>query len=570
VSSPIPFADLAPDARTLRGLGELTAFDFQTATEVGLALRALGERGSSTQLLADQLVNMLNGFEHDARPACVLVRAFVTRVYRDLPEALQASLTAANAGRAPAPEQLCLQLVATRGIEPAWNDTAQSSAHRAVLLGGAGEPMLAELESQLRIGDLSQPATGTFHIADAVASPAVPAKNFVRSYGVRSVFGFGARAWPGETVIVIAFSRIAVDRKLARMLNPVALYTRVAWLGSGEAHARLDGLSHSRAWTEAHAQLVAWHETALRESLTEQRSLVAASRAEARQAAEHADIRAERHNKELRRTQRAMLNVIEDLRAAREALETTVERRTRELGQANRQLESRNRELEEFVYIASHDLQEPLRTVSGYLQIIERRYAAKLGPEGDEFIRFAIEGAQRMQALIESLLVYARVTTTERRFESVPLHEPLESALRNLALRIEETHASIERCELPTIRADRIQMVQLFQNLLSNALKFAGDQPPRVQISARLEGNICRLEVRDWGIGFQAKFADRIFKVFRRLQRDTEGTGIGLAVCKKIAERHGGRITAEAAPGQGATFTIELAIEPEQRGWTGD
>ena len=566
MSSPIPFAGLAPDARTLRGLGELSAFDLQTAGEIGLTLRALGERGGSTQLVADQLVAALNGFEQDARPACVLVRAFVTRAYRDLPSALQAWLRAANAGAEPAPEQVCLQLMATRGIEPAWNDPALSSGHRAVLLDGAGAPMIAELESQLRIGDLSQPPTGTFHIADAVASPAVPAKTFVRSYGVKSVFGFGVRAWPGETVLVIAFSRTAVDRRLARMLETVALYTWVAWLGSSEAHAQLDGLSHSRAWTDALAQLVAVHETALRESLIEQRSQVTASRAEARLAAEQAAREAERHNSELRRTQRAMLNVIEDLRASREALESTVEVRTRELALANRQLESRNRELEEFVYIASHDLQEPLRTVSGYLQMIERRYGAKLGPEGDEFIRFAIEGAQRMQALIESLLEYSRVTTTERRFDPVPLNEPLQSALRNLALRIEETQASIEHGQLPTIHADRIQMVQLFQNLLSNALKFAGDRPPRVQIGAHVDGNLCTLQVRDWGIGFPAKFADRIFKVFRRLRRDTEGTGIGLAVCKKIAERHGGRITADAVPGEGATFTVELAVEPEQRG----
>ena len=566
MSSPIPFAGLAPDARTLRGLGELSAFDLHMAIEIGLDLRALGQRGVSTQLLADHLVETFNAFEQNARPACVLVRVFLTRAYRELPPALQALLAAARGDDPPAPEQPCLQLMASRGIESAWNDPAHSSEHRVLLLDPAGAPMVAELERQLRIGDEAQPATGTFHIADASASPAVPAKSFVRSYGIKSVFGFGARAWPGEALLVIAFTRSAVDRKLARMLEPVALYARAAWLSSSEAQAKLDRESLSSARAESLANIVSWHETVLRESHLEHQSIVTATRAEAQLAAERASSEAERHNAELRRTQRAMLNVIEDLRDARGALQSTVELRTLELAATNRQLEARNRELEEFVYIASHDLQEPLRTVSGYLQMIERRYGAKLGTEGDEFIRFAIEGAQRMQALIESLLVYSRVSTSERRFERVALNEPLESALRNLALRIEDTGASIERGELPTIRADRIQMVQLFQNLLSNALKFAGDGPPRVQISGQIDGGVCRLQVRDWGIGFQPKFADRIFKVFRRLRRDTEGTGIGLAVCKKIAERHGGRITATAEPGQGATFTIELAVEPEQRG----
>lgn len=568
MSASIPFAGLAPDARALRGRGELQAIDLQTVVEIGLALRAAASGGASTQALADQLVDTMNAFEQDSRPACVLVRAFLTRRYRELSAELQANVRAANGGNAPRADCCCLQLLATRGIEAPWNDVSQSSEHRVLMLEGSSDPMVAELDRQLRIEDLAQPPTGTFHIADAVASHAVPLKAFVQAYGVKSVFGFGARAWPGETIVLIAFARTSVERRVARMLEAVALYARVAWLHADHEHALRDPLGHAKAAATALEQLLTWQELTIRESHAEQRTQVITSRAMAREAAEKAAVSTERHNHDLRRTQRAMLNVIEDLRAAREALESTVEMRTRELAQANRQLESRNRELEEFVYIASHDLQEPLRTVSGYLQMIERRYAAKLGPEGDEFIRFAIDGAQRMQALIESLLMYSRISTTERSFEPVALDEPLESALRNLALRIEETHATIEHGTLPTIRADRIQMVQLFQNLVSNALKFAGGQPPRVQLTATVEDAVCRLQVRDWGIGFQPKFADRIFKVFRRLRRDTEGTGIGLAVCKKIAERHGGRIWAESAPGQGATFTVELALEPEQQGMT--
>jgi light-regulated signal transduction histidine kinase (bacteriophytochrome) len=255
-----------------------------------------------------------------------------------------------------------------------------------------------------------------------------------------------------------------------------------------------------------------------------------------------------------------MLNVIDDLRDARGALESQVASRTRELALANRKLEVRNGELEEFVYIASHDLQEPLRTVGGYLQMIERRYGSKLGVEADEFIGFAIAGAQRMQGLLESLLAYSRVGTAEAAQEELELAEPLAVARKNLALRVEDSRAVIECGPLPRIHANRVQMVQLFQNLLSNALKFAGEKPPRITIASRREREFEVVSVRDEGLGFDPRFADRIFKVFRRLRRDTAGTGIGLAICKKIMERHGGRIEASAAPGAGATFTLYFPL----------
>jgi light-regulated signal transduction histidine kinase (bacteriophytochrome) len=269
----------------------------------------------------------------------------------------------------------------------------------------------------------------------------------------------------------------------------------------------------------------------------------------------------EGYNATLRRAQRAMLNVVEDLREARAGLAEKVEQRTRELANANAQLDMRNQELEEFVYIASHDLQEPLRTVSGYLQMIERRYAGRLSDEVDEFIRFSIDGAHRMQELIESLLTYSRIARREKALDYLPLDVALDEALENLAFLARETGASIERTPLPRVQADRIEMVQLFQNLLSNALKFSGKAPPRVRVSGELSNGECKIVVRDEGIGFNPKYVDRIFKVFRRLRRDTPGTGIGLAVCKKIAERHGGRIEAHSAPGEGATFVVRFPVE---------
>jgi signal transduction histidine kinase len=559
VTAAIPFAGLAPDHRSVRGRGELASFDLQTALDAGQDLLRSCPRDGSTRDIATALVELVNAFEHSGRAGCVLVRAFVTRRGDQLPPELAPEAHVD-------PRRTYLQLLATRGLEPAWDDVARAENRGLLTLRDRTSPLTVELERQLQIEDASQPPTGTFYIADARTSAAVPDKEFVASHSVRSVFGFGARAWPGETVVLIAFSRADLDRKTVKSLDTVAHYARLAWLDSREASAQLDRPSYAALRSDSLAHLLSVYELSSRESNLQHRSDVTASRAEAQLAAEQAAAEVERHNHELRRIQRAMLNVIEDLREARASLATTVEIRTRELATANRQLEVRNRELEEFAYIASHDLQEPLRTVSGYLQMIERRYSGKLPAEGDEFIRFAIEGAQRMQALIESLLLYSRVASADRRFESVALQEPFDLALRNLALRIEETQAVIACGPLPTLRADATQMTQLFQNLLSNALKFAGERPPRVEVTARAAGAVHVIEVRDWGIGFPDKFSERIFKVFRRLRRDTEGTGIGLAVCKKIAERHGGRITARSAPDQGATFTVELAADPDFRG----
>jgi light-regulated signal transduction histidine kinase (bacteriophytochrome) len=196
--------------------------------------------------------------------------------------------------------------------------------------------------------------------------------------------------------------------------------------------------------------------------------------------------------------------------------------------------------------------------------MVQRRYGQKLDAEADEFIGFAVQGAQRMQSLIESLLFYSRVARAEAHFTLIPLDDPLRTAMQNLAFRIQETNAQIEHEPLPEAHADPVQMVQVFQNLLSNAIKFAGGAPPRVRVSSRREDGFLVVDVRDEGIGFNPKFAERIFKVFRRLSRDTEGTGIGLAVCKKIVERHGGRIEAHSSPGQGSTFSLYLPVETSE------
>lgn len=512
----VQFAGLAPDARRSRGGGDLAGLQLDNAIAASEQLRQATSGVASVEALALAILEAVNAFDQEGRPACVLVRAFATD----------------EIGKN-------MRLVGTVGIEPSWNDktTSEPAAH-----------LIADLGRLLRLDDLARSPVTSFHISDPLSNPAVIAgKEFLQSYDVRVIFGFATVLDPTTTLIVKAFARVDVPRETTRLFELFGLYAKLGWIANDE-----------RGRSETLEQLVRLHAILAREAIFAYRRRVDAAAVAAREAADAAASIGKTHAQEQRRSQRAMLNVIEDLREARSSLESTVELRTR-------QLAARNQELEEFVYIASHDLQEPLRTVSGYLQMIERRYGAKLGPEGDEFIRFAIDGAQRMQALIESLLVYSRVATVERQIGTVPLDEPLDAALKNLAVRIEETDATIVRGKLPAVPGDRIQLIQVFQNLVGNALKFAGPNPPRIEISATVAEGVAVIAVGDEGIGFDPKFRDRIFKVFRRLRRDSAGTGIGLAVCKKIVERHGGRISAASEPGRGATFTFELPIDASEK-----
>ena len=219
-----------------------------------------------------------------------------------------------------------------------------------------------------------------------------------------------------------------------------------------------------------------------------------------------------------------------------------------------------NRELEQFAYVASHDLQEPLRMIASYTQLLARRYKGQLDAEAHEFINFAVDGALRMQGLINDLLAYSRVGTRGKPFELTNCEDVLQLALTNLKIAIEENAAAITHDPLPTVKADAVQLTQLFQNLIGNAIKFHGEHPPKVHVGASRNGLEWRLEVRDNGIGIAPEHFERIFVIFQRLHNRDEyaGTGIGLAVCKKIVERHGGRIWVESAPGKGATFRFTL------------
>ena len=225
-----------------------------------------------------------------------------------------------------------------------------------------------------------------------------------------------------------------------------------------------------------------------------------------------------------------------------------------------RELERSNQELETFAYVASHDLQEPLRMVASYTQLLERRYGEKLDDTAREFIGFAVDGATRMQSLIRALLEYSRVGTRGQDLSRFSLNDVLDTVRRDLSLAIQESGASVTNDPLPEVHADRTQITQLLQNLVGNGLKFHGGAPPRVHVSAEERARELVVTVRDEGIGIDPRYKERIFQIFQRLHGPAEysGTGIGLAVCRRIVERHGGRIWVESQPGQGAVFQFTI------------
>jgi PAS domain S-box-containing protein len=219
-----------------------------------------------------------------------------------------------------------------------------------------------------------------------------------------------------------------------------------------------------------------------------------------------------------------------------------------------------NAELEKFAYIASHDLQEPLRMMASYTQLLQRRYKGRLDSDADEFIAYAVDGATRMQTLINDLLAYSRVGTHGSPFASTDLDVVLDGVLRAMGPSIAEAHATVTREHMPLVDCDAVQIGQVFQNLIANAVKFHGEQAPRIHLGVTRSDGEWVFSVKDNGMGIEPAYFDRIFVIFQRLQSraDYPGTGMGLAICKHVIERHGGRIWVESQPGAGSTFYFTL------------
>ncbi|WP_049925775.1 PAS domain-containing sensor histidine kinase [Halopiger goleimassiliensis] len=243
-------------------------------------------------------------------------------------------------------------------------------------------------------------------------------------------------------------------------------------------------------------------------------------------------------------------------------LTTGIERQEyeRRLNETVDELEASNERLEQFAYAASHDLQEPLRMISSYLQLVERRYADQLDEDGEEFIAYAVDGAERLQAMIDGLLEYSRIDTQGDPFEPVDLEAVLADVRTDLQVLIEQHDATVRVESLPTVSGDPRQLRQLFQNLLSNAIQYSGDEPPRIEVWADRTGSGWEISVQDDGIGIDPDEIHRVFQVFQRLhsREEYDGTGIGLALCQRIAERHDGDVHIDSEPGVGTTVTVTL------------
>lgn len=231
------------------------------------------------------------------------------------------------------------------------------------------------------------------------------------------------------------------------------------------------------------------------------------------------------------------------------------------LEQQARELARSNGELEEFAHVISHDLKEPLRTVRNYLDLLHEKLRPTLSAENGQFLRRAGKAADRMHALIDNLLAYSSITARREPMGAVDASRALHDALENLHAHIEQSQARVTSDHLPTVRTDRHLLVHVFQNLISNALKFRREEPPTVHVSAQSDGPEWIFSIRDNGMGIDPVHFSRIFGVFQRLNRrdDVDGVGIGLAVCKKIVESCGGRIWVDSQPGQGATFSFTLS-----------
>jgi len=240
----------------------------------------------------------------------------------------------------------------------------------------------------------------------------------------------------------------------------------------------------------------------------------------------------------------------------------------KDLKESNINLKRSNQELEQFAYVASHDLQEPLRMVSSYTQLLKRRYSNQIDEKADKYINYAVDGARRMQNLINDLLVYSRVTTRGQLFQEVDSNDILQRTIATLEVLTQETNTTITYDKLPKVTADATQFERIFLNLIKNSIRYHGEEDPKIHISAKSDKRMCTFSVKDNGMGIDSRYKEKVFVIFQRLHKREEGsgTGLGLAICKRIVNRHGGDIWFESKDGNGTTFYFTLPLLNSENG----
>jgi len=457
----------------------------------------------------------------DGSSEFALLRIFHTQRYADMTEAQQRIATETHPDISPG--TICVTLVGTAGDQPAWNQIASSKGHQVIPVSSADAvqqmPMFAQLQNQLGLSIhpdanlsssilIDNQTTGVFHVEKALGSPFVPAQDFVSEYGIRSVVGFGDSLPDGAMFVAIGFAKVDIDRNAAQLFSHLSHSTLVGLAPFLKVEAKTVAQIHAfDRLLMNHEFIVAQQETRLREAFDK-------------------------------------------------------------LAHSNEALEQSNVELKQFAYVASHDLQTPLRSVAGFADMLKATYGGELDAKADKHIARIVNGCKRMQTLINDLLSYSRVESRSLPFELTALNDVFADAVAVLDASLTDSGGSITRAELPVVRGDAAQLSQLLQNLIGNGLKYHGDEPPRIHVDACRNGASWQISVRDHGIGIAPEQHDRIFELFRRLHTQSEypGTGIGLAICRRIVLRHGGRIWLESGGESGSVFYFTIPQPGDEPG----
>jgi signal transduction histidine kinase/ActR/RegA family two-component response regulator len=559
--------------------------DPRAIAALGAELRRRADEDASVAELAARAVELVYGFAHEGRPACALVRAFLATPLARLPPSLREEARRRAPEGSLTDETRCLCLVATRGTEPDWNDVERSAAHRVLPLSDAAlakAPMVAELVRQLGLHVTEMAPRSTFHVPHARDSGLVPAQDFVALNRIESVFGFGAEMPTGDALVIVAFSRVAVDRSAVRPFELVGLSVRLALLGTKETRAQLDEGARLAARAHALEDLCAVQHAHAAESAMEARAAMEAAALDARRATEAGQAELLAQNNKLRRTQRAMLNVVEDLREARASLEAKVAERTRrvvelleserasrqEAETARAQAEGANRMKDQFLSTVSHELRTPLNAMLGWATMLREDV---LAPEKRATAIETIERNARAQVrLIEDLLDLARILQGKFQLavgpvEVVPI---VESAIESLRPAAEAKGVRLQRMldSHATIVGDGERLQQITWNLISNAIKFT-PRGGRVMVTVRRAASHVELEVSDTGQGIDAAFLPHVFEPFRQanggISRRAGGLGLGLSIVRSLVELHGGTVSAASeGAGAGSTFTVRVPVAP--------